>query len=51
MARSCVANAWQEDQRRPPAANGRQRVSAGQTHNADIDHQRPMSVTNFPLYY
>lgn len=29
MTRSCVANAWQEDQRRPSATNGRQRVSAG----------------------
>jgi hypothetical protein len=51
MTRSCVANAWQEDQRRPSAANALQRVSAGQTHNADNDHQQPLSAPRFPWYY
>ena len=48
MTRPCVANAWQENQRAPFATNALQRVSAGQTHNADIDHQRPLSVPRFP---
>jgi hypothetical protein len=51
MTRSCVANAWQEDQRRPSAANGRQRVPAGQPHNANDDWEQPLSVPRFPWYY
>jgi plasmid stabilization system protein ParE len=51
MTRSCVANAWQEDQRRPPATNARQRVCAGQRHNANDHQQRPLSVPRFPWYY
>ena len=48
MTRSCVANAWQEDQRRPSATNARQRVCAGQPHNANHDQQHPLSVPRFP---
>lgn len=48
MTRSCVANAWQEDQRRPPPANGRQRIPAGQHHNANDDREQPLSVPCFP---
>ena len=51
MMRSCVANAWQESQRRPLAINARQRVCAGQQHNANEDRQQPLSVPRFPYYY
>ena len=51
MTRACVANAWQEDQRRPSVANARQRVCAGQTHNANDDQQQPLSVPGLPWYY
>jgi len=50
MAR-CVANAWQEDQRRPFAANALQRVCAGQAHKANNDRHRPLSVPRFLWYY
>lgn len=51
MTHPCVANAWQEDRRRPFVANALQRVSAGQAHNADYCQQRPLSVPSFPWYY
>ena len=51
MTRSCVANAWQESRRRPFAANVNKRVCAGQPHNANDDHQQPLSVPRFPWYY
>jgi len=51
MMLSCVENAWQEDQRRPPASNADQRVCAGQPHNANDDHHQPLSVPRFPWYY
>jgi plasmid stabilization system protein ParE len=51
MTRSCVANAWQEDQRRPSVANARQRVCADQRHNANDDREQPLSVPRFPRYY
>lgn len=51
MTGSCVANAWQEDRRRPSATNARQRVCAGQPHNANDHHQQPLSVPGFPWYY
>ena len=44
MTRSCVANASQQDQRRPSVANARQRVCAGQTHNANDDQEHQLSV-------
>jgi len=51
MRGKCVANAWQESQRAPFVINGVQRVSAGQTHNADYDQPRPLSAPRFPWYY
>jgi hypothetical protein len=51
MTRSCVANAWQENRRRPFAINARQRVCAGQPHNANDGRQQPLSVPRFPYYY
>jgi hypothetical protein len=46
-----VANAWQESQRRPSVINARQRVCAGQQHNAaNDDRQQPLSVPRFPWY-
>jgi hypothetical protein len=51
MMSSCVANAWQEDQRRPCPANDCKRVSAGQPHNANDDREQPLSVPRFPWYY
>lgn len=41
----------QESQRRPFAINGRQRVCAGQPHNAIDDREQPLSVPSFPWYY
>jgi hypothetical protein len=51
MTRRCVANAWQESQRRSSATNARQRVCAGQPHNANDDREQPLSVPRFPWYY
>lgn len=51
MIRSCVANAWQESQRRPSAINARQRVCAGQPHSANNYREQPLSVPRFPWYY
>jgi hypothetical protein len=51
MTHPCVANAWQEDQRRSSVANARQRVCAGQPHNANDDREQPLSVPRFPWYY
>ena len=47
----CVANAWQHDPQPPPSFNSRQRVFAGQPHNANADHQQPLSVPPYPWYY
>ncbi len=46
-----VAKMWQGDQPRPSAINGLRRIRAGQTHNANDDHQYPLSVPRFPWYY
>ncbi len=51
MTRPCVANAWQESRRRPFATNANKRVCAGQPHNANNDHRKPLSVPRFPWYY
>lgn len=51
MTRSCVAKTWQESRQRPSPTTARQRVCAGQPHNANDDHQRPLSVPRFPWYY
>jgi plasmid stabilization system protein ParE len=48
MTRSCVPNAWREDQRRPSVANARQRVCAVQRRNANDDREQPLSVSRFP---
>jgi len=45
----CVANAWQADRGRPSATNGRQRVSAGQPHNAHHCHQKAAERAALPL--
>ncbi len=44
-------SAWQEDKRRPSAANGHQRVSAGQPHKANDDREQPLSVPRIPWFY
>lgn len=44
MTCSSVANVWQEDRRPPSATNARQRVLAGQQHNANDDRRQPLSV-------
>ena len=51
MTCSCVANAWQENRRRPIAANARRHVCAGQPHNANDDQRQPLSVPRFPWYH
>jgi len=51
MTRPCVAIAWQQDRRRPSAINARQRVCAGQPHNANNDRRHLLSVPRFPWYY
>lgn len=48
MSRSSVANVWQQDRRPPSATNARQRVFAGQQHNANDDRRQPLSVPRFP---
>ncbi len=47
MTSSCVANAWQEivGDRSP---NARQRVCAGQPHNANDYRRSPLRVPRFP---
>lgn len=48
MACRAWQNAWQEDRRRPVSANARYYVCAGQPHNANDDHQQPLTVPRFP---
>lgn len=42
---------WQDDQRRPVAANDCKGVCAFQPHNANNNHRQPLSVPRFPGYY
>ncbi|MDQ3402121.1 MAG: hypothetical protein M3548_01840, partial [Actinomycetota bacterium] len=45
-----VANLWQDDQPLPSTKDGHQRVCAGQSHIANDDHQKSLSVPCFPRY-
>ena len=51
MTRPCVAKTWQESRQSPIATIVRQRVCAGQPHNANDDRRQPLSVPRFPWYY
>jgi hypothetical protein len=42
---------WQDDQSQSAMANDVHHVCAGQPHNANDDHRRPLSVPRFPWYY
>jgi plasmid stabilization system protein ParE len=48
MTRSCVANAWRAEHRRPPVATARRRICAGQRHIANDGRKQPLGVPRFP---
>jgi hypothetical protein len=45
------AKMWLDDTEQPAAISNSKRVCAGQPHNANDDHQQPLSVPRFPWYY